>query len=405
MKKIIKYSVAFSMVLVLGLMCAITYLNISLPKEFYVFENKNLKINEYITVASETTSVAKPVNHTVGGSYNTKILPFNSIPIKTVKVGVIDETYVVPCGTPFGIKMFTNGVIVVGTSDVDGENGYTNPAKNAGIKIGDIILKLNGQEVKSNADVGAIIEKSNGEPITVLLMRKNMSFTLTLTPIKSKSDDSFKGGMWVRDSSAGIGILTFYNPADNSFGGLGHPICDVDTGEILPLMSGEVVSVNITEVKRGISGSPGELRGSFLSKELNGYLLTNCETGVYGKLINPPIKTEPLQVALKQNVKTGKATILTTIEGNTPQEYEIEIEKINLSSQNPTKNITIKITDKRLLDKTGGIVQGMSGSPILQDGKLIGAVTHVFVNDPSRGYAIFAENMLRTSQDVIDNVA
>ena len=197
----------------------------------------------------------------------------------------------------------------------------------------------------------------------------------------------------MRDSSAGIGTVSFYDPATGAFGGLGHAIGDVDTGEILPVMQGDVVNVKIHDIVKGTVGTPGELRGSFVSKDACGTIYVNNESGVFGQMFEAPVKNETIPMGLKQEVHSGKATVYTTISGNTPKAYEIEIEKINLLENSPTKNMIVRITDPELLELCGGIVQGMSGSPIVQDGKLIGAVTHVFVNDPTRGYAIFAENM------------
>ena len=197
----------------------------------------------------------------------------------------------------------------------------------------------------------------------------------------------------MRDSSAGIGTITYYDPQTAQFGGLGHPICDVDTGEIMPLLSGQVVKVVINDVVKGTSGDPGELKGSFASSKDSGTITSNDETGVFGTLYSNPSQNAALPVALKQEITEGAAKIYTTVSGTTPQEYDIEIEKIDISDTGKTKNMIIKVTDPNLLEKTGGIVQGMSGSPIIQNGKLVGAVTHVLVNDPQRGYGIFIENM------------
>lgn len=212
----------------------------------------------------------------------------------------------------------------------------------------------------------------------------------------SASGDGYKLGLWVRDSSAGIGTMTFYDPTTQVFGGLGHAITDVDTGEILPLGSGEIVSVDIEGAVKGQGGQPGELRGSFHTYDTIGSLEENRETGVFGVLTTPPEGGLLLPVALRQEVHTGPAQIYTTIDGRTPQLFDIEIERVNLTDANPTRNMVIRITDPELLTATGGIVQGQSGSPIVQDGRLVGAVTHVFINDPSRGYGIFAENMIET---------
>nr|MDE5620074.1 SpoIVB peptidase [Ruminococcus sp.] len=204
--------------------------------------------------------------------------------------------------------------------------------------------------------------------------------------------------MWVRDSIAGIGTMTFFNKTTGEFAGLGHPVCDSDTGELVPIYSGEAVPVEITDAKKGSKGIPGELHGQFMYGGSFGILNRNNSCGVYGMLSESAVQAlsvncEQYKMGYRQDVKTGEAEILTTVSGDIPQKYKIEIEKIDYNSAESTKNMVIRITDKELLDRTGGIVQGMSGSPIIQDGKLIGAVTHVFVSDPTKGYAIFAENM------------
>ncbi len=327
----------------------------------------------------------------------------NVIPVKTVNVKISDEVKVTPCGTPFGVKMFTQGVVVVGTSDVKCSKGTVNPAKEAGIKVGDIILNINGKEVNTNEDVSNLINQSGGNPLVISIRRCNVDFDVRIVPVVSDSGDGFKAGIWVRDSSAGIGTLTFYEQESNLFAGLGHGICDTDTGEIMPLLSGDIVSANINGITKSQKGSPGELKGYFNDDVAIGTLLTNNQTGVYGKLNSSPVNNEPITVAMKQQVLMGNAKILTTIDGCTPESYDIEILNINYDEQSPTKNMIIKITDERLLEKTGGIVQGMSGSPIIQNGMLVGAVTHVFVNDPEKGYAIFAENMVQSTNKIANS--
>jgi len=259
-----------------------------------------------------------------------------------------------------------------------------------------VICRINGREISTNEEVEEAIKNSGGGALVLEICRKNVVFETTLTPALSRSDGSWRGGLWVRDSSAGIGTMTFYDPESGLFGGLGHPVCDVDTGDILPLAQGEIVDVEITGVTEGLPGALGQLRGSFLHKEASGVLLSNTQAGVSGQLYRAPAG-EAMPIALRQEVKAGRAEILATVEGSTPQRYAVIIEKVNLSDENPTRNLTLRITDETLLRATGGIVQGMSGSPIIQNGKLIGAVTHVLVNDPTRGYGIFIENMLEAA--------
>ena len=235
--------------------------------------------------------------------------------------------------------------------------------------------------------------RSQGDEVIVSVKRNDKVEKVVLYPEYSLSEACYKAGMWVRDSSAGIGTITFYDPQTEMFGGLGHAVCDSDTGEILPLHSGEVVAVTINGLKKGQEGNPGELVGSFLSSMSIGNLNINNQSGVFGKLDSAPNLSSPIPMGYRQEIQEGKAQILTTIKGNSPKAYDIEIEHINLKSNELSKNMIVRITDPELLEKTGGILQGMSGSPIVQNGKIVGAVTHVFVNDPTRGYGIFVDIM------------
>ncbi len=409
MRRIIRTITAVCLAVAITMLTAVAVMASRLPDEFLVQAGSHLLLGENIkagslqdTISGKTVRVEKTTN--AGAHYDTQLSIFGLIPIKDVKVSVVDERVVIPCGTPFGIKMFTDGVVVVGLTDVESDEGMRNPAKEAGIKLGDIITKINGKRVSTNEDISSSISSYNGKPLTLTLRRGHNEMQLDVTPVKAKSDNRYKAGIWVRDSSAGIGTVTFFDVQTGLFGGLGHPVCDIDTGEILPLMSGDVVGVTITDVTKGVPGLPGELIGSFNSSSVDGSLIVNTNTGIYGMLNVSPSKHAAVPVALKQEVKEGKATILSTVDGGEPKEYNIVIEKANLNNGNPTKNLIIRITDNRLLEKTGGIVQGMSGSPILQNNKLVGAVTHVFVNDPARGYGIFAENMLLEA-DSIQNTA
>ena len=328
------------------------------------------------------------------GEYDADILLFNTIPIKTVHVDVTEPLMLVPCGTPFGIKMFTNGVVVVGMSDIDSESGKTNPATEAGLKIGDIITNVNGETVNENEEVSKAIQDCNGEPLVLTVKRDTETLEISLNPVKSSQDGSYKGGLWVRDSTAGIGTVTFYNPENGLFGGLGHGICDVDTNSLMPMKNGDIVPVTISGVTKGQKGAAGELRGYFSSNQAIGNLFINSDEGVYGQLDASPVEQQALPVAMKQEVKEGPAQILTTVADGEPQYYNVTIESIEYKNSSRVKNLVVLVTDEVLLEKTGGIVQGMSGSPIIQNGKIVGAVTHVFLNDPTRGYGIFAENMV-----------
>ena len=368
---------------------------------FSVIKGEKFEINNVLkTSESLAGEKAMEVDSILNSatSYSSNIRLFGIIPIKSVNVDVVEKQYVVPCGTLFGLKIFTDGVLVVGMTDVATSDGLINPAENAGIKIGDVIVSMNSNKVNSSDDVAKAVESCNGENVKVEIRRKNMSFEVEITPAKEESDGVYKMGLWVRDSSAGIGTLTFYDPETGLAAGLGHAICDVDTGEMLPIMSGEMVEAEILGITKGVSGDPGEIRGKFKSSVSIGRLIQNCETGVYG-VLNEIKNMETVEIALKQDVEKGPAQIISTIDSEIgPEYFDCMIEKVYYKDESPTQNIVIKITDERLLEKTGGIIQGMSGSPIIQNGKLAGAVTHVFVNDPTKGYGIFAENMYKTAK-------
>ena len=315
---------------------------------------------------------------------------------------------VIACGQPFGIKMLTEGIMVVRLSDVNGKTDSC-PAKNAGIHVGDIIISVGGEKITSNEDLSKAISSSNGETVEVVLKRnfddKSSSgeeISLKMTPEYCDSEKSYKTGMWVRDSSAGIGTITFYDPSTGTFGGLGHPICDTDTGELMPLSSGEICGVSITGYKKGLNGVPGELKGRFLSGNEIGTATQNTNSGIFGSLDESPSENEEIEIADYDEIKTGKAEILTTISGSEPSKYSINIEQVNKDDPD-LKNLVIRVTDRNLLEETGGILQGMSGSPIIQNGKLIGAVTHVFVNNSSMGYGILAQTMISQSQTNSDS--
>lgn len=318
---------------------------------------------------------------------------FGQTAIATLEQPQSARRMVVPGGTPFGIKMHTQGVLVVGMSDIQTGAKTQNPAKDAGLKIGDVIVKIDGLTVNRNDDVARFVSQSGGEEILVTALRNDTEMDFYLTPTKSDYDKVYKVGVWVRDSSAGIGTMTYYDPEDLTFGGLGHAVCDIDTGELMPLFSGEIVDVNISGVNAGLSGRPGELRGTFLSGNSIGRLSLNSECGIFGVLHSKPYNAKPVPMAYRNEVVPGPAQVLVTISGNKPRMFNVSIERVNQGETSPNKNMVLRVTDPELLSLCGGIVQGMSGSPILQNGRLAGAVTHVFVNDPTRGYGIFAENM------------
>lgn len=297
---------------------------------------------------------------------------------------------VIPLGSAFGIKLFTDGVIVASLSDIYTEEGVCCPAAEAGILPGDYLLQADGQDIPDNGALARYIGSSQGEAISFQVRREDQVFSVEVTPVYGEG--SFKTGMWVRDSAAGIGTLTFYDPATGVFAGLGHGICDMDTNGVMALRSGEPAPITLSGIVKGQADSPGQLRGYFSSEESLGTLLANRETGVYGTLHQAPAG-EAVETLTREEVATGPVQLLVSLDETGPQLYEAEIQEI-INRDKTTKNLVVQVTDPRLLERTGGIVQGMSGAPILQNGKLAGAITHVFTEDPTLGYGIFISNML-----------
>lgn len=397
MKKAYRCFAAVFSITTLGVLLLLIYMQKTIPDRFTLVQGEELSLQSSFNVQTVYRGNNTPDAYQVAGNSYELDVRYRGLNVKTVQVNVVERKTVIPAGNPFGIKMFIKGVIVVGLSDIPHDGERVNPAKTAGLEMGDIILNIDGAEVTGNKQVGALVSQSGGQTMKLKVQRGESIFTLTLHPVLSDQDKTYRAGVWVRDSSAGIGTMTYYDPSTGLFTGLGHAICDVDTGELMPLNRGQIVDVEITGVLKGEAGAPGELHGGFINDIILGDLWANTQTGVYGRVnagvIDDANWNGAVAVAMRNEVKAGPATILTTLEGNQPQEYEVCIEKVDVTDTSPTKNMVVRITDPRLLDTTGGIVQGMSGSPILQNGMLVGSVTHVFVNDPTRGFGIFAENI------------
>ena len=374
------------------------------PKSIMTFNIDDLSGSNLIVFGTaDDTAIDNSVNSNdsfYSQSYFTAKL-FGVIPIRSVSVTVFPETSLIPGGMPFGVKFFTEGVIVVGVSDIETKEGSINPAKIAGVKTSDIITEINGTIIDTVEQAAQLIEASEGNPINLKIVREEKTIEVKLTPVFSVSEEKYKSGIWLRDSTAGIGTVTFISPINNAFGGLGHGICDIDTGNLMPLKRGTIVDASIESVVRGRNEVPGELKGRF--RDNIGTLFANTYNGIFGILSNSSVDIEnmtPLPLGSRSEVREGNAAIYSTVDEQGPREFEIEIVKV-YKNVSDSKNFLIRIVDEELLEITGGIVQGMSGSPIIQDGKLIGAVTHVLVSDPAKGYGIFIDNMLMSMPEIL----
>lgn len=391
-KRLFKGFAAITAICFWSIWALVGYYTVKLPDNYYVNSSSQL----YLSTAFEVKAVPDSLLLSASNNAGEKITPshatlklFGTIPIKDVNITEVDRPLLVPGGTPFGIKLLMDGVMVIETGEVaSGEC----PAKDAGIVPGDVILTINDKSISGNSDIKSIIRAEGENPAVVKYRRNGEIQSTVLLASYSTKDNCYQAGMWVRDSSAGIGTITFYNPETGTYGGLGHPICDTDTGEIVPISEGEIVDVQITRVIKGTAGVPGELCGIFTGNKPSGNVTSNMECGVFGDMRKPPSDSPAIPMGFKQEVTIGECEVLCTVIGDIPKKYKAYIEKIDYSAQS-TKNMIVRITDERLLNVTGGIVQGMSGSPIIQNNMLIGAVTHVFVNDPAKGYGIFIENM------------
>ncbi len=307
-----------------------------------------------------------------------------------------EEKLLIPGGSAIGVTLESDGILVLGTGNVTGKDRHIySPAENV-LKEGDIILKADGITLDDKEALASAV-KNCGDSLKLTVIRRDSVMDISLSPVKCLEDGSNKIGVWVRDSTQGIGTLTYIDPSDSSFGALGHGVYDADTGDLMTVKSGNVVESDITGIKKSEKGSPGELTGVLNKSNVLGEISKNTECGIYGTLNSDTVSglyNEPIPAAASNEIKTGAATILSSSKNGEVDEYAINIEAVNLSHSEADKGLVIRITDDRLKNSAGGIVQGMSGSPIIQNGKLIGAVTHVFVREPDKGYGIFIENML-----------
>ncbi|MCM1114668.1 MAG: SpoIVB peptidase [Clostridium sp.] len=370
----------------------------SLPAAIHSNADKQIVYNHIYSVKKSSAALVDYQSSQRVSNIDGEINLFGIIPVKKTEISNKDLGSVYVSGESFGIKLYTDGVIVVGTKDVDADAGRSNPAKEAGIEKGDVIVEINNTKVTSSSQVEEIFNSNNGTSYRIKVKRNNNYKNFTLEPVYSKTEGCYKVGIWVRDSTAGIGTITFYNPKNNSMAALGHPITDVDTNEIMPILNGEAVKAPVTKIYKSSGGETGSICCDF-SNDVIASLTTNNISGIYGKYSCAIDESRLYQVAPSQEVERGQAQILCTLDDRGPQLYTVEITRVSYKD-NEEKNMVVRVTDSDLLEKTGGIVQGMSGSPIIQNGKLVGALTHVIVDNPEKGYGIFAEKMVSLSESV-----
>lgn len=387
-RKILKY---FSIITApIAILALIAYLSVlKLPEKIYV--NDSMQVSDISVYNQGVLNTVKMSKDKVNIDF------LGLIPIKSVSVQKLDDIKLYPGGTSVGIKLSTEGVLVVGFSDVETRGGTeSSPAKVAGLQLGDVLLKVNGNEIQGAKQLGLLIKENNNNLVNVEFIRQGCKFNKDIELVKE--GEAYKLGLWVRDSTAGIGTLTFYDANSKTFGALGHPITDGDTNTTFTIKDGDLLSASILSVRKGEKGVPGELRGLFVNERSTiGKISINATSGIFGSttkdLINPKFR-EPMSIGLRNEVKEGPATIISTVGDEGPKEYSIEIVKLLQQDKSGPKSMIIKVTDEELLSKTGGIVQGMSGSPIIQNNKIVGAVTHVLINKPDIGYGIYIEWML-----------
>ncbi len=370
--------------------------NAALPSGVVTYNGNSEPLAKVFTYTGKSTSLAVDKQTATPRRENLKL--FGIIPVKEVTVTEKAEQKVMVSGEVFGIKLYTDGVIVVGIQEVQTDSGKKSPSGSAGIEVGDIIVAIDGENVYTSDQVQSILGANNGGSFEVKIKRGERYRDYTVTPVYCEREGCYKAGMWVRDSTAGIGTITFYNKQSGIFAALGHQINDIDTKEIMPMLDGEAVKATVSKIEKSTRGTTGSLECDFTNQTL-GKLLSNTDCGIYGAYAEISECAKEYPVAAIQEVKKGKATLISTVKKGQPKKYEIEITHIGFNENNREKNMIVKVTDKDLIDKTGGIVQGMSGSPIIQNGKLVGALTHVIVGNPQKGYAVFAQTMAEESNN------
>ena len=404
MKLYKKFLIILFLLIIFTYVCNITLL----PNNIILIQGETFKLNTIygITLGKlknqetlETSSNTNKNKVTDVGKIDFNLNLFGNIPVKNMTVNVIPKTTVIPIGKAIGMKLYTNGVLVVGMSEIEGKKPY----ESSGIQEGDMIIKMNEQEISTTNELMKVVNESNGKEIEITYKREEETKQTSIKPVKTESNE-YKLGLWVRDAAAGVGTMTFYEPSTDSFAALGHGITDIDTSDLIQIAEGELVTTNILSIIKGEKGTPGEIRGTIENGVSLGQISKNTKFGVYGNIKNKSRLNldgkEEIEVALRDEIKTEEAQILCELEDGKIEKYNIQIQKVYMNNNEDNKSMVIKINDDRLIEKTGGIIQGMSGAPIIQNGKFIGAVTHVLVNDPTTGYGVFADLMIKQMREV-----
>ena len=388
MKKIIIYICIFLLLIVLAYTCNIS----NIPSSVILLEGETLSLNTLFGV--KTVQASSNIAESNNNKVNIELSFLGGFTLKQIDVNVLPETKVVPVGKVIGLKLYTNGVLIVGMTEIDGEKPY----EYTGLKEGDTILEINNTEIDSIEKLKEVVNKSNGEELELKYLRDGTISVSNIKPVQTNTDE-YKLGLWVRDAATGVGTITYYEPESGKFAALGHGIVDVDTDKLIDIESGEVVTSSIVAIKKGEQGIPGEIKGTIMNQTNIGEVTKNTDFGIYGNLTNTASlninSQKAIDVALRSEIKTGNAKFLCTLENGVTKEYDIEIKKIYANNNSDNKSMLIKVTDEDLLNQTGGIIRGLSGAPIIQNGKFCGAVTHVLVSDPTMGYAVFGDLMIK----------
>lgn len=398
MKRTIKRIFIISFLLVL----LIYVTNITaMPNNIILFQGEKYNVRTVLGLNVEALQASAQLEDGIEtiGKLDYKLNLFGSIPLKNISVNVIPKTSVVPLGNAIGLKLYTSGVLVVGMSEIEGKKPY----ENSGIEEGDMIVNIEQKSITCTADLVETVNQSKGKQLDIEYVREGQKRQTSITPVQTE-DKEYKLGLWVRDAAAGVGTVSFYDPQTKSFAALGHGILDIDTNQLLDIAKGDFVTTKIMSITKGTKGNPGKLQGSIENQTNIGEIYKNTEFGIYGKLNNTSILNvnmkDALEVATREEIKTGEAKIICTLENNQKREYGVQIEKVYKNNNENNKSMLIKVTDSELIEKTGGIIQGMSGSPIIQNGKVVGALTHVLVNNPEMGYGVFADLMIKQMREV-----